>query len=77
MTFTGPTTDLPAEIAAVIRERTGGRLTHLRVTVEGSVVNVSGMAPSFYLKQLALEAVRAALRGLPLRTELEITVHAR
>lgn len=71
------TTELTTEIATVIHHRTGGRLTDVRVTAVGRVVTVSGLAPSYYLKQLALEAVRAALRGRPFRPQLEITVHAR
>ena len=73
----GQETDLAGRITAAVRERTGGRLRDARVAVGAGAVTVSGVAPSYYLKQLALEAARAALRGLPFRLELEITVHAR
>ena len=76
-TPTGTHTDLANEIAPAIRDRTGGRLVHLRVAIVGGVVTVSGVAPPFYLKQLALVAARAALRGSPLRPALEIAIHAR
>jgi hypothetical protein len=70
-------TDLADRIAAAVRERTGGRLRDARVVAGRGVVTVSGAAPSFHLKQLALEAARAALRGLPFQLALEVTVHAR
>lgn len=68
--------DLAGRIAAAVRERTGGRLRGARIVVDRGVVTVSGAAPTFYLKQLALEAARAALRGLPFQLALEVTVHA-
>lgn len=70
-------TDTADRIAAAVRGRTGGRLRDARVVVDRGVVTVSGSAPSFYLKQIALEAARAALRGLPFQLALEVTVHVR
>ena len=70
-------TDLVGRISAAVRERTGGRLRDARVVVDRDVVTVSGSAPSFYLKQLALEAARAVLGDFSCRLNLEITVHAR
>lgn len=75
--MTAGTTDLADEIARAVRERTGGRLTRVRVAVAAGVVIVSGVAPSYYLKQMALEAARTALRGHPVLIRLEITVHGR
>jgi hypothetical protein len=72
----GPETNLANQFAAAVRERTGGRLRDGRITLNGDVITVPGVAPSFYVKQLALEAARATLRGLPSRLELEIDVHA-
>jgi hypothetical protein len=69
--------DLADEIARAVRERTAGRLREASITVTDDAVVVRGVAPSFYLKQLALEAARAALRGLPVLIRLEITVHGR
>lgn len=74
---TAPATGLADRVAAAIRKRTGRRLRALRVSVDQGVVAVSGMAPSYYLKQLALEAARSALRGLPFHLVLEITVDVR
>ncbi len=72
-----PDTDLADQIARAVHERTNGRLRNAGVTVTGDAVVVCGIAPSFYLKQLALEAARTALRGLPVLIRLEITVHGR
>lgn len=72
-----PPTDLADRVADTVRERTGGRLRDAAVVVADGTVTVRGVAPSFYLKQLALEAARVALRGLPFTFQLEIAVHAR
>jgi hypothetical protein len=69
--------DLADEIARAIRDRTVGRLREASVAVTDDAVVICGVAPSFYLKQLALEAARAALRGLPVLIRLEVTVHGR
>ncbi|MFO0848256.1 MAG: hypothetical protein U0871_06835 [Gemmataceae bacterium] len=70
-------TDLADEIARAVRERTAGRLREASVAVTDDAVIVRGVAPSYYLKQLALEAARASLRGLPVLIRLEVTVHGR
>ena len=62
-------------VAQNIRLRTGGQVRDVRVEVGPDTVTVRGLAPSFYLKQLALEAARASLRGSQLKLRLEITVH--
>lgn len=62
-------------ISMAVCERTGGRLCNARVAVHEGKVTLSGIASSYYLKQLALEAARSALQGLPFRLELEVTVH--
>lgn len=69
--------DLADEIARAVRDRTAGRLREASVAVTNDAVVVRGIAPSYYLKQLALEAARTALRGLPVLIRLEITVHGR
>jgi hypothetical protein len=72
----GQETDLAVRIVTAVHSRTGGRLRDARFVVGRGVVTVFGAAPSFYLKQLALEAARAALCGLPFRLFLEVTVRA-
>jgi hypothetical protein len=74
-TFTD--TGLTDIVARAVHERTGGRLRDASVTATEDTIIVRGVAPTFYLKQMALEAARVALRGLPLCLRLEITVHAR
>jgi osmotically-inducible protein OsmY len=72
-----PETDLADRIARAVRDRTGGRVRNADVTVTDGAVVVRGAAPSYYLKQMALEAARSVLRGLPVLIRLEVTVHAR
>jgi hypothetical protein len=76
---TGPDSeaDVAGVIARSIRRRTDGRVRDVRVEVADGVVTVRGSAPSYYLKQLALEAARAGLTGSHRTLLLEITVHAR
>jgi hypothetical protein len=64
-------------VAQNIRLRTGGQVRDVCVEVGPDAVRVRGLAPSFYLKQLTLEAARASLRGAQLKLRLEITVHER
>lgn len=40
-----------------IRQRTNGRIQLLEVEVNGDSVSVRGCCPSYYVKQLALQAV--------------------
>ena len=73
----GADIDLADQILRAVHERTSDRLRDTRVVVTGGAVTVHGIAPSFYLKQLALEAARTALRGLPVVILLEMPTHAR
>jgi BON domain len=72
-----PETDLAERLARTVRTAANGRVKSVRVTVGEGTVTVHGVAPSFYHKQLALEAARAALREHALALRLEITVHDR
>jgi hypothetical protein len=72
-----PDTDLAEAVGRAVHDRTGGWLRNATVTVTHEVVLVCGIAPSFYVKQMALEAARSALRGRQLCIRLEITVHGR
>ena len=67
-----------SEIAGVIeraiRERTRGQVRHLRVELTGESVVVHGSTPTYYLKQLALEAARSALaRTRQLIIDIDVT----
>jgi hypothetical protein len=60
-----------------ISQRTGGRIQELEVAMSGNRVVVRGVAPCFYLKQLALQGVLDVL-GSPgiARIELDIEVRS-
>jgi hypothetical protein len=46
-----------------IHLRTNGRVQFLRVELAVESVVISGSSPSYYVKQLAIEGAREALRG--------------
>jgi hypothetical protein len=48
-------------VERAIRERTWGRVSKLCVESRGELVVIAGTTQTYYLKQLALEAVREAL----------------
>jgi hypothetical protein len=53
--------ELEGTIERRIAERTWGRVHWLRVAVSGGRAVVSGYAPSYYIKQLAIQAALEAL----------------
>jgi BON domain len=55
--------------------RTGGRIRNLQVTVADDRVTITGLAPSYYAKQLALQAARESL-GQAAGVALDIDVVA-
>jgi hypothetical protein len=57
-----------------ITRRTWGRLQALDVEVTDNLVVVRGRAPSYYLKQLALQGVLELIESGPKRIELNIHV---
>ena len=59
MESSGP--DIVRVVEAIVRERTWGRIRHLHVELRGDLVVVRGGAPTFHVKQLAVEAARKAL----------------
>jgi hypothetical protein len=71
---TRPEADLGGRVLDAVRAGTWGQLRDLRVALAGNAVTVAGIAPTYYVKQLALEAARLALRESRLRLQLEITV---
>lgn len=68
---------LPRAIERHIAQRTWGRLRHLIIDVNGERVRVQGCAPSYYLKQLAIQACLEATEpaGAP-RLDVDIVVAA-
>jgi hypothetical protein len=67
---------LGAEIAKQIEMRTGRRIRRLDVDVSPSGIIVRGLAPSYYVKQLALSAVLEVLAkaaGKAMNDEIQVT----
>lgn len=56
----------PLELEGLLRDQMGGRLSNLSVSADGEDLILSGDSPTFYVKQLAQELVRAVqpLRSL-------------
>lgn len=56
----GPETncDWESEVRQAVNERTAGRVRGLNVIVEGSRLVISGMATTYYCKQMATQAVQ-------------------
>ena len=56
-----------------IVQRTGGKIELLQVKAESDRVVICGSAPSYYLKQLALQGARDALGGA-IATQIELNI---
>jgi len=56
-----------------IVQRTGGKIELLQVKAECDRVVICGSAPSYYLKQLALQGARDALGGT-FATQIELNI---
>jgi hypothetical protein len=71
------TTDLAQTLEAGIRQRTGRHIRGLRVEVHEGQVAVLGTAPSYYEKQLAIQACLEQLATLaPICLAVKINVAA-
>jgi hypothetical protein len=57
------TQDLQQLVEHEIRQRTWGRVRHLDVQRLGDHLAVQGSVPSYYVKQLAIQAVLAVIGG--------------
>ena len=57
----GNDSEILQAVERAIRERTWGRVSNLCVESRGQLVVIRGSTPTYYLKQLALEAVRKIL----------------
>jgi hypothetical protein len=60
----------PARAAVLLRENPVNDLRRLDVTETEAEIVISGIVASYYLKQMAQEAVRPALNGRRLRNRL-------
>jgi hypothetical protein len=55
--------------------RTFGRVRHLRVERDGTRVIVTGLSPSYYIKQLTIEGAREVLHCPADGLTLDVRVH--
>jgi hypothetical protein len=68
--FAGP--DLEEAVERQIRERTWGRIQRLEVEQRGGRLVVHGHSPSYYVKQLALLAVRELDDSMPVELDIQV-----
>lgn len=64
--------ELVARVERVVRCRTGGRIRDLRVEVQGADVVISGVAQTYYAKQLATHAALDELNGRTLTNAIDV-----
>ena len=62
--------DAPAGAAALLRDNPVNDLRRLEVTETENELVITGIVTSYYLKQMAQEAVRPALNGRRLRNKV-------
>ena len=67
-----PVDELVARVERIVRCRTGGRIRDLRVDLVGTDVVISGMAPTYYAKQLATHAALDEIAGHTLTNAIEV-----
>ena len=72
-----PNEALPQDLERHIARRTWGRLRRLAIEVTRDRVTVRGCAPSYYVKQLAIQAcLEATETAPPPRLDVDIVVTA-
>jgi hypothetical protein len=64
--------DLISRVERTVRVRTGGRIRDLHVEVQGDDVVISGIACTYYAKQLATHAALGELDDRTLSNEIEV-----
>ena len=62
--------DPPARAAVLLRDNPVNDLRRLEVTETESEIVITGIVTSYYLKQMAQEALRPALNGRRLRNKV-------
>lgn len=65
-------TEIRKRIEHLVRERTGGNIRDLHVSLDNGEVVISGRASSFYTKQLATHAVFNAIQCTQLTNDIEV-----
>lgn len=67
-----PGDDLADRVERTVRVRTGGRIRDLHVQVQGDDVIISGVACTYYAKQLATHAALGEMSHCTLTNEIEV-----
>ena len=70
-----PSADVDAisqRIERIVRLRTASRIHNLRVDVQGSDVILTGMAPTYYVKQLATHAALDEIEQRTLTNDIDV-----
>lgn len=67
-----PVNELVARVERIVRCRTGGRIRDLRVELQGTDVVISGVAPTYYAKQLATHAALDEIAGHTLTNAIDV-----
>jgi hypothetical protein len=63
---------LLSRIERIVRCRTGGRIRDLRIDVTDDQVVISGVASTYYAKQLATHAALDEIRGRSLTNSIDV-----
>ncbi len=62
----------PVDLEDLLRERIGGRMTNLGVSLVGDSLILSGKSPTFHVKQLAQELIRVVQPLYSVRNEIVV-----
>jgi hypothetical protein len=60
----------PVPVSSLLRDNPINDLRRLRVEEDEAQIVISGIVPSYYLKQMAQETIRPALAGRRLRNQV-------
>lgn len=71
-TFEGSTELLSERVERIVQLRTASRVRDLRVDVQGRDVILTGVAPSYYVKQLATHAALDEIERRTLTNDIDV-----
>ena len=64
--------ELATQIERIVRSRAGSQIEQLHVEVEGDTIVLSGIARSYYAKQLATQAVQIEVPECEVLNSLDV-----
>jgi hypothetical protein len=64
--------ELASQIERIVRSRAGSQIEQLRVEMEGDTVILSGIARTYYAKQLATQAVMLEVPECEICNSIEV-----